>query len=116
MIAYLPAMLVALVLLGIGSIPDMPGPQTELPLDKLAHFLMYGALGWFAARGWRRVRRPRMTIVIAAALLVGIADELNQSRLSGRSAELADWLMDAAGIGCAFLIVARRDRNTELKA
>lgn len=110
--AWLPPVLWALLLLGIGSIPNVPGPETGLPLDKVAHLLMYGVLGVLLGGAWQSARgRPAAAVVLAAALLVGALDEINQSRIAGRSAELADWIMDAVGILAGFTLRLRLRRR-----
>lgn len=114
--AWIWPLLWAGLLLGIGSVPNMPGPDTGLPLDKLAHLLLYGMLGVLVAGAWQSAgRRPAAFVVLAAALLVGALDEMNQTRIAGRSAELADWIMDAVGIlaGFALRLQWRRQRPRE---
>ena len=106
---WAPPVLWAALLLGIGSVPNLPGPDTGLPLDKVAHLLLYGALGLLLGRAWVRAGgRPAAGLVLAAALLVGVLDEVNQSRVAGRSAEVADWIMDAVGILAGFTLRSRR--------
>ena len=108
---WLPATLWAAGLLGLGSIPDLGGPEVGLPLDKIAHLLLYGVLGLLAGGAWVRARRPHPGLVVAAALLVGVVDEVNQSRVAGRSAEVADWIMDAVGIVSGFALRWRAARS-----
>lgn len=109
---YLPAGLWAAGLLYLGS-RDLGGlPATDLPLDKLAHFLLYGLLGVFAAIGWVGTgARPRAEWIVCAALLVGAADEMRQQRLSHRSAEVTDWVADALGVTAGFLAGVRLART-----
>ncbi|MGH7506692.1 MAG: VanZ family protein, partial [Longimicrobiales bacterium] len=76
---YLPAAAFALFLLWLGGRSDLPSPRVDLPLDKVAHFVLYGALGWLAAVGWLRAgRRPAAVLVILLAAGCGVADELHQ--------------------------------------
>jgi VanZ family protein len=107
--AYAPAIVLAVVILWIGSRSSMPSVIPSIAaIDKLGHFLMYGALGAVAARGWSRSRRRHAAVwPLLAALLMGLADELNQSRLPQRSAEFGDWIADAAGILAGFALAAR---------
>jgi VanZ family protein len=105
------------LLLFLGGRSDVPTVDTPLPLDKAAHFLFYGLLGVLATMGWRKAQRwPPLLIPIVLAVAVGTADELNQRRVSGRSAEVADWIADTAGImtGCwAVLRLSRKFWNAD---
>jgi VanZ family protein len=79
-----------------------------VPLDKLAHFVMYGILGALATAGWRRAgQRPRLVLVLVLAALVGVADELHQRSVARRSPEVADWIADALGIAAGSWLVLR---------
>ena len=103
-------------LLFLGGRSDVPAVETDLPLDKAAHFVLYGVLGALAARGWAGRRWPAWYWPVTAALIVGGLDEIHQRSVPGRSSEIQDWLADAAGIGVGFTIVARpakRRENTE---
>lgn len=111
--AYAPAILWAAVLLFLGVQSDVPSVDTSLPLDKAAHFLFYGVLGALAIYGWRRAGRwPAIYLLIACAILVGAADELNQSRIEGRTADVFDWFADTAGIFAGGWVVARLARKS----
>lgn len=115
---YLPALGWALALLVLGGIPNLRAPTSSLPLDKVAHFLLYGALGALATWGWRRAgERPALAIVLALALGTGVVDEIHQLSVPGRTGDVLDWLADAAGIlFCAALVWATgRARNDEVR-
>jgi VanZ family protein len=78
-----------------------------LPLDKAAHFVLYGLLGVLATRGWQKAgRKPHLVLPIVFALTVGAADELHQRSVADRSSDVFDWFADAAGImtGCWFVL------------
>ena len=104
--AYLPLVLWAAVVLGVGTLQistvSVPGDW-----DKMAHFLMYGAGGAIAA--WTgRVRGTREGILaLLLVLLTGVADELHQSTLPARQADIVDWIADAGGAGVFYLITRR---------
>lgn len=104
-----------MILLFVCGRSDVPTVDTPLPLDKAAHFLLYGLLGVLTARGWLRAgRRPALAIPLVFAVLVGTADELNQRSIENRSSEVADWIADVAGImtGCyAVLRFAKDNRD-----
>jgi len=55
------------------------------PLDKAVHFAVYAVLGWLVASG---LGQPGPAWVLAAAF--GAFDELHQSRIPGREADLRD--------------------------
>lgn len=67
------------------------------PWDKLAHIGTFALIGCAAgvasgSRGWLRA-----ACCVAGALALGVADELHQVYLPGRSASWADLVADAAG-------------------
>lgn len=67
------------------------------PWDKLAHIGAFALIGSAAGvasgtRGWLRV-----AWCVTGALALGVADELHQIYLPGRSASWADLLADATG-------------------
>lgn len=110
--AFLAPLLWAALLLGLGSIPDVRAPVSTLPLDKLAHLLLYGILGGLLGRAWQRAgRRPALTLLIGLGLLTGAIDEGNQARIPGRSPDPADWLMDALGVTLGFAMGASTRRR-----
>mgnify|MGYP000420007826 CR=1 FL=1 len=75
--------------------------------DRVAHFLLYAVWAWcwrgllMASRG--RVTRTDLAWIVAGGAAYGILDELTQP-LVGRTAELADWLCDLAGLATATLL------------
>lgn len=104
--------------LAVNSVPSSLLPTTSrFPLpphaDKIVHFIMYGGMAmvvWNAMiprRPWRGLRPP-----VAAALLVpcviGLADELHQSVVPGRSCDWRDLLVDWVAAGCAVWVATRR--------
>lgn len=112
---YLPAALWAAGLLLLGSLPSPDLPRFDLPLDKLAHFLLFAVLGVLTAVGWRRAGRwPGYPWAILLMLTVGAVDEWHQGTVPGRSREVADWLMDAAGAALGFALVARGGADANL--
>ena len=96
----------------IGGRPDLPGPDSTLPLDKLGHFAMYAVLGGLAGIGWLRARRwPGVAWPLLFALAFGAADELRQRTIATRSADPLDWVMDAIGALAGFWVAVRRNRG-----
>jgi VanZ family protein len=91
------------------SIPD---PRFEVPFayaDKVAHFGIYGVMGFLCAL-WRResgipARGAAVTALVFVALL-GAVDEVHQHWIPGRSMEVIDWLADTAGGGMGALFSA----------
>lgn len=75
--------------------------RTGLPLDKVAHLLLYSGLGWTLGRAmWVSEHRTAGAVWLSliAGLLFGGADEWYQGALLSRDASFADWLADAAGL------------------
>lgn len=87
----------------------------EFFIRKGAHFFSYFVIGFFWLLGLRkRVRHEWLTFLLAALLSIGYAsfDELRQSFNPGRTALMADVLLDTAGaivgIGMAKFLVHRK--------
>ena len=106
--SYVPALIWAAVLLFIGGRSNVPSVESPLPLDKAAHFVMYGLLGLLAVAGWARAgRTPRLFVVLLLAALVGVIDEVQQLSVPNRSSEPLDWIADTAGIAVATFLFLR---------
>ena len=114
--AFLPAALYAGAVWLVGGLQTTPSAPSGLGLDKVAHFVMYGGLGFLLGRGWTRAGRGWTWVLpVLVALALGALDEWRQAALPARSSELADWLADAAGIAVGFVAavaVARRRKRT----
>jgi len=110
---YVPAIVWAAVLLSIGGRSDVPTVETDLPLDKVAHFILYGFLGLLSAYGWLRNQRwPSPVLPLVFALSIGAVDELNQATVPGRASEPMDWVADICGASLAFAwAITRSDRR-----
>lgn len=86
--------------IGILTLTPVPAlPRDSGQLDKLAHLVAFLALVLPSAALWPRALAP----VIAFALAYGATIEVIQPYV-GRSAEIADFLADALGIGLGTLI------------
>ncbi len=112
-IAYLPAALWWCVVLLLNARDDAPGPaawdETAFPIDKVGHLGAYGVLGFLAGSGWLRATRlPPAAVVVCGLMVLGALDELQQLRLAHRTASVADWLFDAAGILIGFTLARAR--------
>jgi VanZ family protein len=77
--------------------------------DKAVHALLYAVLG-----GLTRIATGRLATTLALAGAVGVADELLQSTVPGRSADPLDWVADVAGAfaGAALVGVLARRRGS----
>ena len=86
-----------------------PIPQvTSVVWDKLLHFVEYGALAVLLTRAMLGEGLTAGVAVVAAILLTsayGATDEVHQSRVPQRQADVRDWIVDsigaAAGAGIA---------------
>lgn len=84
---------------------SLPGAQLPVGFagaDKAAHAAFYAVMGFLCGR-WRRESGVPAGRAFVHALLftaaVGAVDEIHQAWIPGRSAELLDWVADAAGGG-----------------
>jgi VanZ family protein len=103
------AALFFMLMIAIGAIPGEARTLSALIDDKLLHFAAYGlqsALVFKSLSGGLRGRALRTLLLIAA---LGALDEILQSLMPYRNADLADWLFDllAALWAIALLLVLR---------
>ncbi len=81
----------AVLVAQIFSLSSLPFELRE-PFDKVFHVLAYASLAmmfWIATDG----RRP--VLVVAGVMALGLADEVRQSFIPTRSADLMDFVADA---------------------
>lgn len=93
-----PVIAYAGILFYLSHQPVLPAPPTG---DKLAHFGAYAVLGALLTRAFYFGTRWSLGLVFTtsalAASLYGISDEIHQSFVPGRSADVADVAADALG-------------------
>jgi VanZ family protein len=104
--AWLPAVAWAAVIYWFSSLSTLPVPQLD-GLDKVEHFTAYGLLAYLSARGCAASRLPPAWGLVLACLY-GVSDELHQAFVPGRSADVFDWMADAAGAAAALYLYHRR--------
>jgi VanZ family protein len=101
--AWLPAVVWALVIFVLSSIPGTNFPSVAVPqADKIVHTLTYAVLGALAFRGARSsalTRAPLATAAVAVVIttLYGISDELHQTFTPNRTPDWHDVVADAFG-------------------
>jgi VanZ family protein len=102
-VAWLPALAYMALIWTISSIELPELPLDRVPLrDKGVHFIEYAVLGFFVAhaalRTWPAHPASR---TIPIAIMIGVAwgtlDEIHQSFVPGRYAEVADIVADSLG-------------------
>jgi VanZ family protein len=95
------ALLWTALLFAVSSRPSLP-VDLHSGTDKLAHFAAYTVLGVLLAHGQVRSR-----ISVLWPLLIGVVvgglDELFQSTVPNRTAEVGDWIADSLGVGFGVL-------------
>lgn len=109
MSAWLPVLLLELVILFLSSQPRLGGPLPLPYLDKVAHFLEYAALGGLLFRALRLSGgRPMQSALATWGLIwmLGLGDEGLQSRIPERHSAIEDWLADICGGGAGIWISA----------
>lgn len=95
---YWPLLIVGTLFLVSGQ-SEVATPGFSFSIDKIAHFLVFGALATSMARlsifrkqGWRGA-----LLVCLTVSLFGGLDEWRQSFTPGRMVEFDDWLVDSLG-------------------
>ena len=115
-----PAIGYAALLYWISSLPNPNAPDFGLKWgDKINHAGAFGLMTvlWFRASGWflpERSRRYRLVVTVLLVALYGASDEIHQSYVPGRFADLSDWIADCAGALIAAAIIGSIRRSSRL--
>ncbi len=90
----------AALIFWLSDSPLPPGvPFIELPgADRVYHFFEYGLLALLGLQAFSPRTRRKFWGVLALCWLYGLTDEVHQSWVPGRSADMLDWLVDGLGI------------------
>jgi VanZ family protein len=99
------------MIFSLSSIPSkaIPDLKTELPIDKVVHFMEYGIFGFLLFKSLHSLNRLRIwqiiMMVIFSGAIIGALDESYQ-RLTKRTPSVYDWLADTTGVSiCMILII-----------
>jgi len=116
---WVPTICYCLLIFVLSSISRGVHFPSPFGVDKVVHFVEYGVLGFLLARLIANARstfsrRFLIGLVVIAATLYGISDEVHQAFVPGRNASPWDLLADGIGalIG-ALLYVGTRGRSKE---
>jgi VanZ family protein len=99
---WLPLFAYVALIFGLSSLSSVPALAPECVSDKVLHFLEYCGLGWLACRavlslGWPGRAFPVWLLAFVFASCLGGADELYQSFVPLRTADVRDWVADLGG-------------------
>jgi VanZ family protein len=87
------------------SIPDI---GTELPIDKVVHFIEYGIFGFLLFKSLHSLNRLKfwqiIMIVIFSGMILGALDESYQS-LTSRTSSVYDWFADVTGVVICMIFI-----------
>jgi VanZ family protein len=99
---WLPLLIYIGLIFLLSTLSRRPHYILEFLSDKLLHFIEYTLLAALTARAINSLPKPDawwlvllLTFLVVAVL--GVLDELYQSTIPHRSAEVLDWVADAAG-------------------
>ena len=101
-----------LCLMRPGTIPEMSSELWGIPMDKIAHFLMffpYPVIAYITFKPDDRKNWPHL-LVLLAVFAIGIGLAMGTEKLQGlseyRSYEVTDFYADVFGMECsAFLVI-----------
>lgn len=98
--AHAPWILMMIAITIQSSISNISLPDIGITFtDKLAHFGVFGIMGWVLTRG---MIMSRVKYAILVALIIGfifaITDEWHQSKVPGRDADVLDVVADLIGL------------------
>jgi VanZ family protein len=85
----------------LSSRSDLPAPSLFMGLDKLAHALVFGILGFLISRSFKlrgeNVPFSRVLLITLMVAIYGGFDEAHQLFVSGRVASIGDFIADTGG-------------------
>ena len=110
---HLPAMVMAVAILFVSSIPNLAGPVNSIfGFDKVMHIAEYGLFSWLVLRSLSWFKPKGMAtamllfVVFVVAIFAGL-DEYLQSFVPGRDSTVADFVADLIGVGGAAYVWRR---------
>jgi VanZ family protein len=113
---FRPALIWAVVIAVLTSVPNPPSPKSFAHADKLVHFFLYAVLGVLLARPiidddalpW-----GKLACVAALCIAAGAIDEWHQQWIPGRATDIGDWTADSIGavVGIITASAATRART-----
>lgn len=107
---FLPAAAYAAVIFWLSNQSHPLTMLTSRVSDKVLHGVEYGGLAALITWGLRAAGTARSTAAIWAVVLgslYGITDEIHQSFIPHRSADVRDWLADTVGAVVGAILAAR---------
>ena len=108
--AVIGMVMAVLVFVGAHSLANVP--LFPSPVDKFVHFFYYGVMATLLAHA---VGVRRWWLAALVVLLIGMADEWNQSSVPGRDASVWDFFADTAG-AAVFLYVYQYAKSGSVRA
>jgi VanZ family protein len=101
------------VIFALSSIPAqaLPPEAGIVGVDKLAHAVVFGVLGFLVARASGRGGGRALVLAALCASAYGLLDEIHQRWTPGRDSSFWDFLADTIGGAAgaaAYLLLARR--------
>ena len=99
---WVPTIAYCLLIFGLSSLSKGVTIPSPFGVDKVVHFVEYGALGFLLARSIANARSGSfsgflLVLVVILATLYGISDEVHQAFVPGRNA--SPWDVAADGLG-----------------
>ena len=111
---FILALMYSALIVFLSSLSDLTPPDIGLKLsDKLIHFIEYTIFAFLWGLALRHAQTPgssALLIFLISGLLFAVSDEIHQSFVPGRDADVRDFLADAGGIitGMLFFLIRRR--------
>ena len=97
-----PAVFWAILIFFVSSIPSLSGPDLGIALqDKWTHMIEFGIFGFLLQRSFVHIYGNRFQSYLLAFIIgaaYGGLDEIHQSFVDGREADLIDFYADTIGI------------------
>lgn len=114
----IPAILIAVSIWLLSSQSTLPQIKGILGFDKFQHLFAYmvlaGTIGlWPSLKQWKTRQVLTFLVVMGIASVYGLIDEIHQSFVPGRNANVWDWLADTIGaiLGAVIMLHISRRRS-----
>jgi VanZ family protein len=119
--AWLPLMLISLIISYLSHEPHPPKVELDIALeDKLLHLIAYTV--WSACflwgyfwQGGKKQSVQLFALILGATALFGAYDEIHQAFVPNRTTSLWDWVADCLGAVVTFFILKKPLYNIVIK-